>query len=180
MSFTCLGCGAKLRSFGAVGNHGKYAKNCTPEMRFWGKIKKTDSCWLWQGCVNTTGYGMANWAGRKNIVAHRLVWTLLKGEIPAGLEACHTCDTPRCCNPDHIFLASHAENMADCKAKGRQSRGERSKRNKLTEAQVLEIRANPPRLGRGLREIDVFAAKYGVNKGTIYCAMTGRTWSHIK
>lgn len=119
-SRVCVGCKVAYSTVGAYMNHGKYSKTCTPEMRFWGRVKKTISgCWLWQGCVNTTGYGMVSWAGRKNIVAHRLSWTIVNGPIPEGLNALHKCDTPRCVNPEHIFLGTQKDNAADCLAKGR-------------------------------------------------------------
>lgn len=148
---------------------------------FWAKVDKQGAggCWNWTASLKPKGYGQFYWRGKMHR-AHRLAWTLAGRALPAkGLELAHRCDNRICVNPEHLFVATHAENMADCKAKGRQSCGERSKRNKLTEAQVIEIRANPPKLGRGLREIDEYAAKYGVSKGTIYCSLTRRTWSHI-
>lgn len=82
-------------------------------------------CWIFYGAWNSAGYGMIQRedAQRRKVLVHRKVWELAHGPIPAGLEACHKCDTPSCCNPDHIFLASHRENIRDAADKGKFPRG---------------------------------------------------------
>ena len=81
------------------------------------KIKKTESCWLWTG-VTDHGYGRISMQ-RKTLAAHRIAFEHFKGPIPDGLFVLHKCDNPPCCNPDHLFLGTHKDNMADCVAKGR-------------------------------------------------------------
>lgn len=104
------------------------------------KIDTTGECHLWTGRVNHAGYGTLGSAVR----AHRAVWMLANGPIPHGFHVLHTCDVRHCCNPAHLFLGTHHENMLDMKAKRRAARGEtlaRTKR-KLTTEQAAEIRGS--------------------------------------
>lgn len=165
-----------------IGSHIKRCpKGVTSLDLFWLKVDKgphPKGCWLWTGAVEGRGYGHFR-AGNKDHRAHHVSWECANGPR-LGLHVLHRCDVRNCVNPKHLFLGTHLENMADMKAKGRHTHGETNAHAKLTEAQVLELRARPPRLGRGFREINERAAKYGVSKGAIYCAMTGRTWRYVK
>ena len=75
-------------------------------------------CWIFLGIHNTAGYGSLLHNG-EFIAAHRISWVIHHGPIPDGLWVLHTCDQPSCCNPDHLWLGSAQENMADMAAKGR-------------------------------------------------------------
>src|SRR5580693_785088 len=74
-------------------------------------------CWEWQRCINSYGYGTV-WYKGKGYVASRLHYILANGPIPEGLECCHLDDNPPCCNPSHMFLGTHTDNMRDMIAKG--------------------------------------------------------------
>lgn len=78
-------------------------------------------CWLWQGRTNNMGYGIITVNGRPAL-AHRAMCAHRGRPIPAGLDACHRCDTPGCVNPDHIFAGTRSDNMRDAAAKGRLTR----------------------------------------------------------
>ena len=86
--------------------------------RLLAKVKKSDGCWLWTGAISIYGYARFLHGG-KNRFAHRVAYTLFVGPIPDGMSVCHKCDTPRCINPDHLFLGTLADNMMDCVSKGR-------------------------------------------------------------
>lgn len=92
--------------------------------------KEENGCWTWLSYKNDRGYGTTNFRNHKGIRVNRLVWTLCNGEIPFGIYVCHKCDNPSCCNPEHLFLGTHEENMKDMALKGRACQGENSHLNK--------------------------------------------------
>lgn len=151
----------------------------TAETRFWLKVRRTETCWLWSGAKDEIGRPAFVWNGKTGR-AHRFSWALHHGPIPKGLEVCHHCDNPRCVNPEHLFLGTHAENMQDCGRKGRQRGnrgmffGERHPMHKLTTDDVNVIRL---RRGESARKL---ADEFGVSTCTIREIQTGRTWNQAK
>lgn len=129
-------------------------------------------CILWCGAAKENGYGVLNVEGATKY-AHRLAWEQVNGPIPQGQSVCHKCDVTYCINPDHMFLGTQAENMADKVAKGRQHRGERVPHAKFTAADIRAIRASD--------ETHVaLARKYGVAFQTIAKIRSGATWAHVQ
>jgi hypothetical protein len=80
-------------------------------------IDLATGCWEWTGGLFASGYGAVG-VDRKVLKAHRVAWALYRGEVGAW-HVLHRCDNPKCCNPDHLYLGTHADNMADRAAKGR-------------------------------------------------------------
>lgn len=83
---------------------------------FWSLVKKTDTCWVWQGDMSK-GYGRI-WRGKRRYAAHRVAYELAHGEIPGGLLVCHHCDNKPCVRPSHLFAGTHKGNMQDWTKKG--------------------------------------------------------------
>lgn len=91
----------------------------TIEARLNAYINKTGTCWLWTKDTYDYGYGKLSIGKGKQVRVHRYMYEKYKGEIPNGMNVLHTCDNPRCCNPDHLFLGTQKDNMVDAKAKDR-------------------------------------------------------------
>jgi hypothetical protein len=83
-----------------------------PEERFWPKVKKTKTCWLWTGAKDGRGYGDFRLGGRtsKHIKAHVFAYQQLVGPIPEGLTLDHLCRRPLCVRPDHLEPVTNREN----------------------------------------------------------------------
>lgn len=139
------------------------------------QIEKSAECWVWKGATFPSGYGMF-WTGHRKEGTHRYAYELWRGPIPKGMLVCHKCDNKPCCNPDHLFLGTHADNMHDAQRKGLfipgDHSGERNGGHKLTAGQVLEIRRSdaPTRL---------ISEQYGIGYAAIQNIRAGRTWRNI-
>lgn len=163
--------------------------------RFWSKVDRSaglHGCWWWTAAaLKPHGYGQFAFGGRSQM-AHRVAWMLSYGPIPDGMQVCHHCDHPRCVRPDHLFLGTNADNIADRMAKGRDSSprgiwnrsvtdpttrvfGERNGEARLTEAMIHEIRAAVA-AGESQRGV---ARRLGLHRTTVWRMMNGRSWAHV-
>jgi len=126
-------------------------------------------------------------------MAHRVsLWTRFPNEINSGLCSLHRCDNPQCCNPDHLFVGTHKDNVHDMINKGRRvklfgddhpgrkhpenlKRGEESGSAKLTQSQVIEIRT----LFAGGVSIEELASRFPCCADNIRAIVTRRSWRHV-
>ena len=166
-TLTCEGCGRPLtppqQRFCALACYHRWqaAEASTGIVaRFWAKVHKTPTCWFWTGSA-LKGYGQftikAPGHPQRHVYAHRVVWEQTNGPITDNLYVLHKCDTPLCVRPDHLFLGTQAENLADARQKGRLVDGRHL--IKVSEAGMLDIRANYQRRKNGR----ALAAKYGIS-----------------
>lgn len=94
-----------------------FEMNDRAKARFWIKAKQSKYCWDWIGAKNADGYGMFRHGGECH--ASRIAYQIMNGPISKDVCVCHHCDNPGCVNPDHLFIATHHENMMDKVKKGR-------------------------------------------------------------
>lgn len=161
----------------------KMANSEDAQRRFWDRVQigKKNECWEWTTtlCKNNQ-CGILNISPRDGLnvrmKCHRISYFLTHGSLPHELEVCHKCDNPPCCNPHHLFLGTHADNMKDCKRKGRTSRGQKHHWHKLTERQVVAIRKEHAE-GDTITEI---AKDYKMSFYAIWAIVNRRSWKHLK
>lgn len=158
---------------------------------FWSRVDKTshpDGCWIWTAGKFSGGYRCIKFHNTSHL-AHRVAWKLVNGDIPNDLCVCHHCDNPPCCNPEHLFLGTNAENIADRVQKGRSAtgkkaglylhperaaKGERNAAAKLTRPQVQEIREL---YQAGKISQCQLARNYHISQGQVWRIIQGWSWS---
>jgi hypothetical protein len=159
--FCCLEC---MRSYDTL-----------PE-RFWAKVRKSETCWVWRGAVDFDGYGMiqASVPSTRTLRAQRVSWELNVGPIPEGLVILHLCDNKRCVNPAHLRPGTSGENTRDAADKGRMADGVRNAAAKLTRRQVAEIR----RLYDAKLATQVqLAERFGMSQSQISAIVRRESWT---
>lgn len=140
--------------------------------RFNAKVSRygPDECWAWGGDT----YGQLSIGGRQ-IPAHRFSYVLHYGHIPDGLWVLHKCDNPPCVNPRHLFAGTHADNVADMVAKGRQAKGEQNGNSLITCDDVPTIFS--------LRDMGLTQAAIGdavgLSQREVCDILHGKWWKHL-
>lgn len=162
--------------------HYNYVKGSVKD-RFWAKVEKTATCWIWLASKDSKGYG---WFGidKGNVLrAHRFSWELHNGEIPKyqkgkrdTLFVCHKCDNPSCVRPEHLFLGTNADNMRDMVLKHRSpsNKHELNPNARLTLKQVKSIRNRYKNGKRGI--VKKLTNEYKVNRNTIRRIVHNYLW----
>lgn len=178
---------------------------CSPLCKILARVdhkEGPDGCWMWTGRLCREGYGHMD--GASSALVHRVAWEAFNGPVPDGLHVMHLCDSRRppgdasyrrCCNPIHLRLGTHQENIADMVAKGRGRRhdirlappledvvvaraaahhasGSKCHKAKLTEDDVRKIRT----LGKSPVEM---AREYSVTNSTILAVIRRHTWKCV-
>ena len=143
------------------------------------------ACREWCRSTNGLGYGRL-WDGLGVRYVHRLAWEVFRGPVPEGVDVLHRCDNPGCIEVRHLWLGTHAENMADRDAKGRNGgwknrgrshvgvRGSEHPLSKLTEGQAVEIRRRVER-----DRPTALAREFGVSEGLVRSIRDGRAWGWL-
>ena len=147
------------------------------------KIEITESCWIWRGAINKSGYGNIRFK-KKCLMSHRVSWMIYRGDPKDDICVCHKCDNRLCVNPDHLFLGTKQENSQDAIKKKRhvffgfeKARGGiYNNTNKLTEDEVREIRKLKSNGMSGLKLAEMF----NVANPTIYSICNWKIWKHVK
>jgi len=154
--------------------------------RFWAKVEKGESCWIWKGSKRNKGYGAFVWANSCGTViqgrAHRFSYEIHKGVIPKGMFVLHKCDEPSCVNPEHLFIGSNQDNVDDMMKKGRHvkggtyskgkyPKGENHHNSKLTEKKVNEIRTDKQNMS-----YSALSKKYKIAVGHLHRIITKKAW----
>lgn len=147
------------------------------EEKFNKKIDKTETCWNWLGRLDNGGYGRFCIGNGKWHKAHRISYTLFKGDIPDGLVVRHLCNNTKCVNPEHLEIGTHKQNTADMYASNRQpnKKGSHNGRNKFIEKDILEIRQW---IDFGYTHQQV-ADSFNTTQGHITNIINKKAWSHI-
>jgi hypothetical protein len=145
--------------------------------RFWGKVRvgKAQECWEWTGGRYLAGYGFLPDYPNGKLMAHRLSYEIHFGPISDGLHVLHKCDNPPCVNPNHLFLGTHQDNMADKVAKSRHVFGGRVAQARLSDSQVIEMR-KLYKMGWTQTRL---AAHFAVSQSLVSDIVRHLVWKHL-
>jgi len=132
---------ARLQRHGSTFDTKADPRDISLKQRIRRNIKKDENgCWIWQKGLSVDGYGKLSIDGKKQSV-HRIAYQEWIGPIPDGKEVCHTCDVRNCCNPKHLFVGTHKENIQDMHKKGRAHPigGDENPRSTIKESDVMNV-----------------------------------------
>lgn len=156
----------------------------TREQRFWKKVDKRgdNDCWPWTACKATRfkgTYGHFRWCEGDRRLAHRVAYELSKGPIPKGMSVCHSCDNGLCCNPAHLWVGTHQDNMRDmarkgrarCVTKGTKNAYKRGSKYSVEFVKQLQAEHIPKKVTH-----QMLAKKYGLKEGAVRGILWGSSY----
>ncbi len=151
-------------------------------MTFWAKVDTSagpEACWPWLRSCKAAGHGQVGYRGQMWL-AHRLAWRLTNGPIPKGLEVRHKCDNAKCCNPNHLELGTHAQNMQDMVNRRRSPAGNAhwTRQRPLTTEQVMLVRQIRSARAAGESLVSV-ATRLNVSATTVRLIGNGTRYAHV-
>lgn len=167
----------------------------TDEDRFWSKVDRSsgaDACWPWTGAKSKRGYGAFRLGGSRRMVgAHRFALEIGNGVVLVnGMQSCHRCDNPPCCNPAHLFAGTQRDNHSDMCMKNRQARAERSGIRRHPERYSVGAQHPRAKLSHeaalaiihacrdGALQSDL-ARQHGISISQVNDIALGKSWRHI-
>jgi hypothetical protein len=143
-------------------------------------LLETDECIRWPFGHSTRGYGKLSLGGRRgesrSVDIHVLACERIHGPRPPKLEVAHSCRNRDCFNPRHLRWDTRKGNLADRVADGTMPWGESHPRAKVTEADVLVMRAM---YAKGGITMTALAKQYGLEKSTVRAIIRKETWRHV-
>jgi hypothetical protein len=185
------------------------------EQRFWEKVNKDGPtmahmitpCWIWKPYKDGNGYGMFS-VNKINRLAHRVSFEINVKPIPFGMCVLHRCDNPSCVRPDHLWIGTQLENIADRDKKGRQVASSGEKNGKYTKPEKTPRGENhgrytkPERTARGERNgqskltdnlvlyirerhargdvsLQYIATEIGISRTIVWRVVRRKSWKHI-
>lgn len=153
--------------------YGKFERvsgNMTKRIMARVKVNEQTDCWEWQGYKCKKGYGRITISSGKYVLVHRYMYEHCVGKIPDGLFVCHSCDNPKCCNPEHLWVGTDSDNQQDSIEKGRKNApcGEKHWKSKITNKERKLIVKEYTLGNVGTRAL---AKKLGISRGMVMTAI---------